>query len=112
VALFAAVNLGGRAFLFAEGYRLGFGIVERVNGLDLVRWARRLKGGVSVLLGLVVVAALGGPGWAPGGSFGWLWSAGAAAFVLVASRLFAAGLDPVLAVYLVAALSAAVVVWR
>lgn len=112
LGLFGAANLAGRGFLFAEGYRRGFGIVERVNRLDLVRWARRLKGGVSVLLGVAVVAALGGPGWAPSGVLGWLWSAAAAAFVLLAARLLAAGLSPVLAVYVVAALAAVVVVWR
>lgn len=109
VGAFALCNLASRLFFFVQGYRRGLGIAEAVNRLNLLLWARRMKAGCALLLGLLL-ATLVSRG-SLGGGAPWLWAASGAGFTGLVSWLFGKGLNPLWAVYASAALAAAVVTW-
>lgn len=112
VALFGVVNLGGRLLFFAEGYREGMKIAERLGQMNLLGWSRRIKGFCAVLLGLVVTGSTATwPGAMSGGPRLWLGSAGGATIALVLAWAYRRGVRPVWTVYLTAALSAVILAW-
>lgn len=105
LGFFGAANLTGRAVLFGAGYRHGLGLLEWLERVDVLGWAKRLKALCALLLGAVVAQAAAGAAW---GGVPALWSAvPAAAAVGGLAWAVRRGLRPVWAVYLTAAVAAA-----
>ena len=89
VASFALCNLAGRAYGFAVGFRNGFGVVEALKKVDLLRWARLLKGVSALLLGTLMSVV-----HRPTRLDTWglpEWSVGVATLVLTCSAAWAMG---------------------
>jgi mannose/fructose/N-acetylgalactosamine-specific phosphotransferase system component IID len=110
LGLFAAANLTGRAYLFIQGYRRGIGIVDVVNRLNPLRFARRLKAACAVALGALLFSAL--PMEVEGGAIpAWLGAAGTVGFALVLSWALRSGVNPLWAIYSIFVISFGIAAW-
>lgn len=108
VGSFALCNLAGRTYGFIAGFRRGFGVVEALGKVDLLRWARRLKVASALLLGTLLslarwptrLDAWGLPSWVIGaaslvlaGSAAWAMRRGARpAWLILAATLMCLGI--------------------
>lgn len=110
LVLFASANLLGRTYLFVQGYRHGAGIVDVVDRIDPLRFARRLKAASAVALGALLVPAV--PYEALEGMFSrWVGAAALLTLSLVLSWAFSGGLSFLWMVGLLAVLSFGISVW-
>lgn len=111
LGLFAAANLGGRAYGFLEGYRRGAGAAEMLGELPILRWAQRAKDASALLLGGLLAAAAGPTSLVRWGVPAWAWVVGGGAAALGVAYLIGRGVRVVWLVYLAAALSGAIVAY-
>jgi mannose PTS system EIID component len=111
VGAFAACNLAGRWYAFAQGYRRGAGVVGPLGRMELLTWARRFRFLAAVLLGALLAAAYG-----PTGLEAWevpvlAWGGAALTLTLGAAWVIGRGVGPAWILWTGAALSWGIVTW-
>lgn len=109
LGLFGVANVGGRLLFFIEGYRKGGRIMERLAGMNLLTWSRRIKGVCALAVGLVVAGSAST--WPVADPRAPLWTGVAAATALALAWAYRRGVRPLWTVYVTAVLAAGILAW-
>ncbi len=111
VAAFATCNLASRGYAFVQGYRRGAGVVELLNRLELLTWARRFRFVAALFLGGLLAAAYGPTALAAWGVPILAWGGTALVLTLGTAWVVGRGVGPSWVLWVGAGLCWGIVTW-